>query len=266
MHKFTNKIIWITGASSGIGEACACLFAKEGATLILTALEEDLLQKVKAVCIENGASGVALLPFDLSNIAGLDELAQAALQQFGRIDILYNNAGISQRSNTLETGMNVFSKIMEVNFYAPVILTRAVLPQMIANGGGQLVVTTSIAGKFGFPLRSAYSSSKHALYGFFETLQAEYYKQNISVTFICPGRVRTNISLYALEKDGKRHNKMDAGQQKGITPEQAARKIVKAVYHKKREILVGRKELLMTCIKRFFPGLAAWLAGKIKST
>lgn len=265
MKKFSGRVIWITGSSSGIGEQCAYQFARDGATLILTALEEPLLIKVKEKCLEEGAPKVEILPFDLSQIAEVEALAQRALQLFGRIDILYNNAGISQRGKILETDINVMRKIIDVNYYAPVILTKTILPQMIQNGGGQLVVTTSIAGRFGFPLRSAYSSSKHALYGFFETLQAEYYDDNIRVTIICPGRVQTNISFYALEKDGKQHGKLDAGQAGGITPQKAAQKIVKAVYKRKREILVGRKELLMAYIKRFWPNLAAKLARKIKA-
>ena len=159
--------------------------------------------------------------------------------------------------------MRVIRKVMDIDYYAPVILTKNILPRMIERGGGQLVVTTSIAGRFGFPLRCAYSSAKHALYGFFETVQAETYDQNIRVTIVCPGRVQTNISKYALEKDGKQHGKMDAGQAGGVTPQQAADKIVKAVYKKKREVLVGRKELLMVYIKRFFPGLCAKIARSI---
>jgi len=196
----------------------------------------------------------------------VESLANKALQQYGRIDILYNNAGISQRSATLETDMSVIRKIMDINYYAAVVLTKTILPQMISNGGGQLVVTSSIAGKFGFPLRSAYCSSKHALYGFFETIQAEYYNQNIHVTIVCPGRVRTNISFYALEKDGTKHGKLDAGQAGGISAEKAAKQIVNAIYYKKREILIGGKELIMTYIKRFFPNLAAKLARKLKTT
>ena len=228
MKKFDNKVVWITGASSGIGEA------------------------------------TAYQPFDLSQSNQLDALAEQAWNQFGSIDILYNNAGISQRGTTVETDMRVIRKVMDIDYYAPVILTKNILPRMIERGGGQLVVTTSIAGRFGFPLRCAYSSAKHALYGFFETVQAETYDQNIRVTIVCPGRVQTNISKYALEKDGKQHGKMDAGQAGGVTPQQAAEKIVKAVYKKKREVLVGRYELLMAYIKQYCPGLAAKLARKIK--
>lgn len=264
MLKFNNKVVWITGASSGIGEATAYRFAQEGARLIVTALEADLLEQVVARCKELGAPDAAALPFDLSQTDALDGLAEQAWNTFGQIDIFYNNAGISQRGTTVETEMRVIRKVMDIDYYAPVVLTKNILPRMIERGGGQLVVTTSIAGRFGFPLRCAYSSAKHALYGFFETVQAETYDQNIRVTIVCPGRVQTNISRYALEKDGKQHGKLDAGQAGGVTPQQAADKIVKAVYRKKREVLVGRYELLMAYIKQFFPGLAARLARKIK--
>ncbi len=264
MKDFKNKTVWITGSSSGIGEATAYEFAKRGANLILTALEADILENVKSKALQLGAPAVEVLPFDLSRIEELDSLADKALHKFGKIDILYNNAGISQRSNTVETSMDIIRKIMNVNYYAPVILTKALLPKMIEQGGGHLVVTTSIAGRFGFPLRCAYSSSKHALYGFFETVQAECFDQNIKVTIVCPGRVQTKISFYALEKDGSQHGKLDAGQADGTTPEHAAKKIVKAIGKEKREVLIGKKELLMLYIKRFFPGLAAKLARKIK--
>ena len=265
MKKFENKVVWITGASSGIGEASAYRFAQEGARLIVTALEADLLEGVAARCKQLGSPDATPLPFDLSDSNGLDALADKAWSLYDGIDILYNNAGISQRGTTVETEMRVIRKVMDIDYYAPVIITKNILPRMIARGGGQLVVTTSIAGRFGFPLRCAYSSAKHALYGFFETVQAETYNQNIRVTIVCPGRVQTNISKYALEKDGTQHGKMDAGQANGVTPQQAADKIVRAVYKRKREVLVGRYELLMAHIKSLFPGLAARLARNIKS-
>ncbi|MCQ2111078.1 MAG: SDR family oxidoreductase [Bacteroidaceae bacterium] len=265
MKKFQDKVVWITGSSSGIGEATAYHFAAEGARLILTALEADLLEKVAARCKELGAPNAAPLPFDLSLKDQVAELADKAWNVFGHIDIFYNNAGISQRAKTCDTEMRVINKVMDINYFAPVIMTKVILPRMIARGGGQLVATTSINGRFGFPLRCAYSSSKHALYGFFETIQAEYYNDNIRVTLVCPGRVQTRISFYALEKDGKQHAKMDAGQAAGCTPDQAGKKIVRAVYRKKREVLVGKTELLMVYIKRFFPGLCAYIARSIKA-
>lgn len=264
MQKFKNKVVWITGASSGIGEATAYRFAEESATLILTALEADKLEEVKARCIEKGAAAVALYPYDLSNLADLPAWVETVWAHFGTVDIMYNNAGISQRTTTIDTEMSMIQRIMDVDYYAPVMITKILLPKMIAKGGGHLVVTTSIAGRFGFPLRCAYSSAKHALYGFFETVRAEYYDQNIRVTIVCPGRVQTNISFYALDKGGVQHGKLDAGQAAGVTPEQAACKIVKAIEKEKREVLVGKKELIMVYIKRFFPALAAQLVRKIK--
>jgi len=265
MKKFENKVVWITGASSGIGEATALRFAREGARLVLTALEEDLLAQTADTCRAMGSPAVAVLPCDLACLDTLPALAARAWEAFGRIDIFYNNAGISQRGTVVETEMLVIRKVMDVDFYAPVVLTKEVLPRMIVQGGGQLVVTTSIAGRFGFPLRCAYSSAKHALYGFFETVQAECYGDNIRVTIVCPGRVRTNISLHALEKDGRPHGRLDAGQAGGVTPARAADKIVRAVARRRREVLVGRGELLMAYIKRFIPGLCARLARRVRA-
>lgn len=265
MKKYANKVVWITGSSSGIGRATAMRFAQEGATLILTALEADLLQDVRTECLSLGSPSVTTLPFDLSQIDDLPRLAENALSAYGHIDVFYNNAGISQRGTTVETDMKVIRKVMDIDFFAPVILTKAVLPRMIEQGGGQLAVTTSINGCFGFPLRCAYSSAKHALYGFFETIAAENYKDNIRVTIVTPGRVQTNISLNALEKDGSRHGKMDAGQANGITPAKAADKIVNAIFKKKNEVLVGSGELVMVYIKRFFPRLCARIARSINA-
>lgn len=265
MRRFSNKVVWITGASTGIGRATALRFAQEDATLILTARHPDTLQDVRTECLHLGAPNVTILPFDLSNIEELHTLAQHAINAYGHIDIFYNNAGISQRGTAIETDIAVIRKIMDVNYFAPVILTKFILPTMIKQGGGQLVVTTSINGNFGFPLRCAYSSAKHALYGFFETIAAENHKDNIRVTIVTPGRVQTNISLNALEKDGTIHGKMDAGQANGITSEKAAIKIVNAIHKKRREVLVGGSELLMVYIKRFFPNLCARIARNIKA-
>lgn len=267
-QRFQNKIVWITGASSGIGEAAAYRFAQEGASLILTARNAERLEQVAERCnaFRAGKAKASVLTYDFNRLDGLDALADRAWNLFGRIDILFNNAGISQRSSTLETEIEVIRKVMDIDFYAPVLLTKSILPYMIAQGGGQIAVTTSIAGRFGFPMRCAYSSSKHALYGFFETVGAEYFKDNILVTMVCPGRVKTEISLHALEGDGREHGKMDAGQASGISAERAAKRIIKAIYRKRPEVLVGGKELAMVYIKRFFPTLATRLARLIRPT
>lgn len=256
--------VWITGASSGIGEACARCWAAQGAGLVLTASSAARLEPVAAACRGLGSPRVVVLPYDFRNPDGIQTLADQAWEALDGLDVVYCNAGISQRTNIEDTSMEMIREIMEINYFAPVAIARAVLGPMVARGGGHIAVTTSIAGRFGFPLRSGYSSSKFALYGFFETLQAEYHDKGIKVTIVCPGRVRTNISLRALDKGGKQHGQMDPGQEGGLPADAAARRIVRAVSRGRREVLVGRKELIMVYIKRFFPGLCAKLSRKIK--
>lgn len=258
------QTVWITGASSGIGAACALRYAAEGARLVLTSSSAGRLEPVAERCRAAGSPGVAVLPYDLRRPEGIQDLAAAAWDAFGGLDIMFCNAGISQRARVEDTSGEMLRTIMEIDYFAPVAMARAILPRMLERGGGHIAVTTSISGRFGFPLRSAYSSAKFALYGFFETLQAEYYDQGIRVTLVCPGRVRTNISFNALEKGGKPHGQLDPGQAGGIPPEQAAKRIVKAIRRGRREVLVGGGELLMVWIKRFFPGLCARLVRRIK--
>lgn len=256
--------VWITGASSGIGEACAYRYAAQGARLILTSSSAERLEKVAEKCRAAGATQVVVLPYDFSSNDDIEALVQSAWDATEGIDIVMLNAGISQRTNVEDTSMEMVRKIMEVNYFAPVAIAKDLLPRMLSAGGGKIAVTTSIAGRFGFPLRCGYSSSKFALYGFFETLQAEYHDKGIRVTIVCPGRVNTNISRYALDKGGKPHGVMDPGQAGGMSAADAARIITGAVAKGRREVLVGRKELLMVYIKRFFPSLCATLARKIK--
>ena len=232
--------VWITGASSGIGEACAYSYASDGAALVLTSSSADRLEPVAEKCRALGSPKVVVLPYDFSDPDGVRELADTAWTALGGLDIVYCNAGISQRTNVEDTSMDMVRKIMEINYFAPVAIARAILGPMVTRGGGHIAVTTSIAGRFGFPLRCGYSSSKFALYGFFETLQAEYYDKGIRVTIVCPGR------------------------EGGLPAEDAARIIVRAISRGRREVLVGRKELIMVYIKRFFPGLCARLARRIK--
>ena len=205
-----------------------------------------------------------MLPYDLAEPDGIRLLSREAWNTFGSIDILFCNAGISQRTSVEDTPLPMVRKIMEVNFFAPVAMAEAVLPLMISNGGGRIAVTTSIVGRFGFPLRCAYSASKHALNGFFETLRAENSDKGISVTLVCPGRVRTNISFNALDKGGEKHAVMDPGQDSGLSAEKAAKVIVRAIDRRRNEVLVGRGELVMVYIKRFFPDLCARLARRIR--
>lgn len=262
---FKNKVVWITGASSGIGEALTYEFARQGAKLIISSNQLEELEKVKLTCESIGTT--CFIQFlDMIEVDKMQSITDLLIEKFDKIDVLVNNAGISQRSLVVETPLEVDRKIMEIDYFGTVALTKTVLPYMIKNGGGYIAATSSISGKFGFPLRSAYAAAKHALRGFFETLRAEVYEHNIKVLIAFPGRIKTNISLHALTKDGKAYGKMDDGQNTGISAEKCARKYVKAIRKDKKEVLIGASELLMVYIHKFFPNLFYKLARKIKPT
>lgn len=265
MNKFKDKVIWITGASSGIGKALAEKFIELEAKLVLSGINTEGLQKIKT---DNSLSDdrAMVLYLDLQKMEKPEDLVDKVIQHFGRIDFLMNNAGISQRSNVTEASMEVIRKIMEINFFGTVALSKAVLNQMLKQQSGYITATSSLVGKFGFPLRSAYASSKHATHGFFESLRFENQDKGIKVSIIIPGRVNTNISLNAINKEGKAHGKLDDGQANGITADKAANQIIKGLKREKKEILVGSKELLMIYFKRFIPALHHKIASKVKST
>ena len=259
---FEGKVIWITGASSGIGEALAYEWSKLGARLILSARRESELERVKAACAHSDRCTVA--PLDLSRQDDIEATADRMLQQFGCIDILVNNGGVSQRSLVVETDLSVDRRIMEVDYFSGVALSKKLLPAMIAKGSGHIVAVSSIVGKFGFPMRSAYSAAKHAMHGFYESLWAELHAQGIRVTVACPGRILTNISLHAITKDGTPHGVMDHAQANGIKAEVCARKIIKAVRKNKKETYIGKIDLLMIYFRRYIPWLYYKLVSKVK--
>lgn len=266
---FQNKTVWITGASSGIGETLVYAFINAGAKVIASARNEAELNRVKSQC--SLQENCHISPLDLAANENFDNIAQSIFNKFGRIDYLINNGGISQRSTVLETPLEIDRRIMEINFFGTIALTKTVLPYMLKQGGGHIAATSSIAGKFGFFQRSAYSASKHALHGFFESLRLEMLrsenrKQNIRVSMIVPGRVRTNISLNAIDGKGNAHGKMDEGQNKGISPEKAARQILCGLAKNRREINVGGVELLMLYFKRFLPRLHYLISKNISET
>ncbi len=258
--RFQDKIVWITGASSGIGEALAYHFASEGAKLILSSRRQQELARVK----ENISGECLIICLDLTDYPAVENAVNTAINYYRKIDVLVNNAGISQRALAMDSQAIVDRKIMEINYFATVNLTKKLLPHMINNGGGKIAVVTSLVGKFGFPLRSAYAASKHALHGFFETLQLELKPHQIYTTIICPGRIKTNISLNALNADGSAYGKMDEGQNQGMSSEKCAQKIIDAIYQKKREVYIGGTDTLMIYFKRYLPSLFHFIASRIK--
>lgn len=246
-----DKVVWITGASSGIGEALVYAYSQLGAKLILSSRNRDELFRVKNGC--KNKINVHVLSLDLENTASLADKATEAIRIYGKIDLLINSGGISQRSLALETSQDVEQRLMNVNFWGTVALSKAVLPVMLANGGGQIVCISSLMGKFGTKLRSAYAASKHALHGYFDSLRAEVYDQNISITLICPGFIKTNVSINALTAKGTAQGTMDAAQESGMQPEACAKLIVNAIEKRKEEVYIGGKEVKGVWLKRFFP-------------
>ncbi|MFM7388180.1 MAG: SDR family oxidoreductase [Bacteroidota bacterium] len=263
MHSYHNKVVWITGASSGIGEALAREFAKQGAMLVLAARKVDQLNRLKETL--PNADVHTVISLDLTDLSKVDELVTSVLDSLGRVDVLVNNGGISQRSMVGETPLEVDRQIMEVNFFGAVGLTKALLPALRASKG-QIIVISSISGKFGFFLRSAYAASKHALHGFFESLALEEETNGITVTMVCPGKINTPISISALNAQGQQHNVMDHNQETGMPAEECARQIVLAARKNKPEVLIGNKEIFAVYLKRFVPSIFRKIIRKQKAT
>lgn len=262
---FSNKVIWITGASSGIGKALAIELFSKGAKLILSSRKLESLEKVKELC--GKSNNIAILPLDLEKYELLNSKVKEAISYFGNIDVLVNNGGISQRSFAKDTNISVDKRLMDINYLGTVSLSKALLPHFIERKSGQFVVTTSIVGRIGTPLRSSYAASKHALHGFFDSLRAEHHKDNIKITLVCPGFVTTNVSKNALTGDGTPQAKMDAATANGIKPDRFAKLMTKAIYKQKEEVhIAGAKEKLGVYAKRFFPKLLSVMIRKLSVT
>lgn len=250
---YTNKIVWITGASSGIGKETAIQLASKGAKLVLSARNSSELEILRK-SLKNSTFHL-VLPLDLEKSANFDELTSLVIEKFGRIDILVNNGGISQRATAFETTMEVNRKIMEINFFGNIALAKSVLPYMQAQKSGQFLIISSISGKFGFFLRSAYCASKHALHGYYDSLSLEEEQNGIKVTMVCPGKINTPISTNAIGGHGENHGLMDHNQATGMPVSECVKKMLVGLKKQKRELLIGNKEILAVRIKRFFPNL-----------
>lgn len=260
-----NKIIWITGASSGIGKALAIELSKINCRLILSARNTDRLETVKSEC--NIPQNVEVLPLDLENYKTCPEVVASAISLFGHVDLLINNGGLSQRALAIDTAIEVDKKLMDINYFGTMALSKALLPHFKKQQTGHFVVVTSVVGKVATPVRSSYSASKHALHGFFDSLRAEVYQDNIDVTLILPGYVRTELSFNALVGDGSRQDKMDTATDNGISPDIFAKKMIAAIQNKKREVVIGGlKETASVYLKRIWPGLLAKLVRKVNVT
>lgn len=261
---FNNKTIWITGASSGIGKALAIALSQYNCQLILSSRRKDALESVKQQC--NNPERIAVLAFDLADYNQMQPIALKAIQYFGEVDVLINNGGISQRSLVIDTHIDLYRKLMDIDYLGTVALTKALLPHFEERKAGQFVTVSSVMGKFSSPLRSGYCGAKHALHGFFDTLRLEHAKDNIKVTMICPGFVNTDVARNALTGDGSQQKHQDESTQNGLDVDVFAKRMLKAIKKEKFEVYIGKTEVLGVYLKRFLPRFLHWylLRSKVK--
>ena len=251
MSYFTGKVIWVTGASSGIGEALVYALSAAGAKLILSSRRKEELERVKIRCVQ--PQNVAIIPFDQGVEHEVRQAFNNAIAIYGKIDMLFNNGGVSQRAEALQTSMELERRIFEINYFGNVLLSKLVVASMIQHGGGHLVITSSLLGKWGFHLRSSYAATKHALHGYYESLRFETEKTGIDITLVMPGFIATEISKHAFDDKGNPTGHMDANQAGGISAETCAQRILDGVSKKKKEFGVGGKEINGLLVRRFFP-------------
>jgi short-subunit dehydrogenase len=261
MSFLSNKTVWITGASSGIGKALAIYAWNHGAQLILSSRRRDVLEQVRQE-LGGDTTRIHIVPLDLANYSALAQQLQQRLPELPPVDIMIHNGGISQRASAEETALEVTERIMATNFFGAVALTKVLLPMMRNRKSGAFVVISSVAGKLGTPLRSSYAASKHALHGYFDSLRAEMVDSNISVLMVCPGYIKTNISKNAVTGDGTPHNVMDENQEKGLDAACLAERIFSALEKGKNELYVGGKEVIGIYLKRFFPAILERIVAK----
>lgn len=255
MSYFKNKVVWVTGASSGIGEALVKRLSAEGASPVISARREDELHRVAGL-LNLPEEKILVLPLDLQQSENMKEKVNSVMQKFGRIDLVIHNAGVSQRSLVAETLLSVDKQLMEINYLGTIALTKAVLPEFIKAGQGHFAVVTSAVGKFGSPMRSSYSAAKHALHGFFDSLRAEHHQDNVKVSMLCPGFIKTNVSVNALTADGSPQGTMDQATGGGMDVDLCAKKMLNAIRKGKNETYIGgAKEVFGIYLKRYIPAV-----------
>ncbi|HEV3415055.1 MAG TPA: SDR family oxidoreductase [Puia sp.] len=262
-YDFNDKVVWITGASSGIGEALAYAMSSRGAKVILSSRRVDELERVRLACAH--PDRVKVIPLDLMDHALFGGKTEQAIAAFGQIDMVVHNGGVSQRGLAIETSMEVQRRVMELDYFSYVGLTQAVMPHFVQRKAGYFVVMSSVMGKIGTPMRSAYAAAKHALHGYFDCFRAEVGAQGIGVTVLTPGYIRTNIALHAVTKDGSPMGKASVNIEKGLAADKAAAQILRAVGRGRYEAYIGKMgpERMALWLSRWFPGVFMRMAPRL---
>lgn len=261
-----GQIVWVTGASSGIGKATALGWAERGATVILSSRRAEALEAVRAEASAVAQARMHVVPLDLSKADEIPAIVDAVIAEHSAVDIMVHCGGISQRSRVIDTDLAVDRRVMEIDYFGTVALTKALLPHFVARKKGHFAVVTSLMGLFSSPLRSGYCGAKHALHGFFESLRAEHHEDGIQVTMVCPGFIRTEISRNAVVGDGSQQGTMDEKTGQGLSPEECASRLIRAVERQKAIVLIGKTEIFGAYIARFFPALLRRIVRKAAVT
>ena len=258
-----KKVVWLTGASSGIGEALAIALARENVKLVLSARREDELRRVAATA-NLPEQDYMIVPLDLENQASFEAKKEEVIKRFGQVDVLINNGGISQRSLARDTEVSVDRKLMEINYFGTIALSKLLLKHFLERKSGMIVTVTSAVGKFGSPWRSGYAASKHALHGFFDSLRAEVSNEGIDILLVCPGFIQTNVSKNALTGSGAILGTMDTATANGLTADACAAQMIQAIKAEKQEVFIGGfKESLGIWMKRISPWLLSVMLRKM---
>jgi len=246
-----DKVVVITGGTSGIGKACAETFGKAGARIVITGRNEDKLIKATTELEEKGVEVLSIMA-DVSIESDNQKLVDATMSKFGRIDILINNAGISMRALFNDLDLKVLKQVMDINFWGSVYATKYCLPQIIKNKGSVIGIS-SIAGYRGLPARTGYSASKFAMQGFLEALRTELLKTGVHVLVACPGFTASNIRNTALSADGSGQGESPRDEQKMMTAEEVSQHIYKATIKRKRDIVLTSQGKMTVFLNKWFP-------------
>ncbi|KAH8366796.1 hypothetical protein KR200_011115 [Drosophila serrata] len=265
-NQLPGKVVVITGASSGLGESLAHVFYRAGCKVILAARRTQELERVKKDLLAldvDPAYPPTVLALDLAELNSIPEFVTRVLAVYNQVDILINNGGISVRADVASTAVDVDLKVMVVNYFGSVTLTKALLPSMVKRNSGHICFISSVQGKFAIPQRAAYSASKHAMQAFADSLRAEVASQNINVSCVSPGYIRTQLSLNALTGSGSSYGKMDETTAKGMSPDKLAERILQCILRKEPDIIVSDIQAKVAYyLRHLCPSLYFWIMAK----